>query len=50
MKNQILPDLEKLKQYIELQSKIQPVTSFVDNVEQELNDSLECASGSCPIR
>ncbi len=44
--------LEKItpEQYGELMEKVQPITQITDDHEIDLVDSLECASGLCPVK
>jgi len=37
-------------EYATMVAKCKPITSFIDVAELELNDSLECEGGHCPIR
>jgi len=45
--------LEKItpEQYGELMEKVQPITQIIDDHEIDMvDDSLECAGGSCPVK
>ena len=37
-------------QYLEMASKVSPITKLVDTEQLELIDSQECGTGGCPIR
>lgn len=38
------------ERYQELSSRTRPIVSVVDTTERELEETLECASGTCPVR
>ena len=38
------------EKYLELMSKVKPITSENINIEMDLDNSLECEGGHCPIR